>query len=439
MSSFRLRIEGRSFRDSNNREVTLRGINCAADAKFPAVPDLPSYISEDFFEGDDVSFVGRPFPLDEAHNHFSRLKKLGYNTIRYVFTWEAIEHEGPGKYDEKWIQHTIEVLRVGKEYGFYIFMDPHQDVWSRFSGGSGAPMWTLYAIGLDPKAFAVTEAALVQNTMQKPEEFPKMIWATNYTRMACQVIFTIFFGGKEFAPKAIIDGKNIQDYLQDHFIAAYAHLAKRINEAGDLENDPVIGWESMNEPNRGLIGWVDLTVVPSEQKLQKGTSPTSWQAILLGSGRSCEVDTYDVGGLGSYKSGTQLVDPKGQQAWLASDHDDTKYGWKRDPGWKLGECLWAQHGVWDPKGDVLLKKDYFTKDPRNGQNVTYEYFTNHWFMDYYRKHRTAITAIHKGAIMLCQPPVLEIPPTLKGTKDDDPNMVYAPHFYDGITLMTKNW
>jgi hypothetical protein len=108
--------------------VILHGINVAGDAKFPTVPDQPSHVSEKFFDGDDVSFVGRPFSADDAHVHFSRLRRWGYNTIRYVFTWEAIEHAGPGKYDEEWIQHTISVLRLAKEYGFYIFMDPHQDV-----------------------------------------------------------------------------------------------------------------------------------------------------------------------------------------------------------------------------------------------------------------------------------------------------------------------
>ncbi|KAI9825315.1 MAG: hypothetical protein M1819_000561 [Sarea resinae] len=439
MSSLRLRIDGKTFRDTQNREVTLRGINVAGDSKFPSRPDQPSYISDDFFEGDDVSFTGRPFTLEEAHTHFARLKRWGYNTIRYIFTWEAIEHSGPGKYDEDWIKHTISVLRLAKEYGFYIFMDPHQDVWSRFTGGSGAPMWTLYAVGLDPKAFDATEASLVHNTYPEPADFPKMIWATNYTRLACQLIFTLFFAGKDFAPKAIIDGQNIQDYLQDHFVGACRHLAQRIHEAGDLENELVIGWESMNEPNRGLIGWPDLATIPSEQKLQKGTSPTAWQAILTGSGRSCEVDTWDFGGLGPYKSGRVLVDPKGRKAWLSSHDHDSKYGWHRDPGWKLGECLWAQHGIWDPSNDVLLKPNYFSKQPKSGKKLDYEYFTNHYWMEYYRKHRDAIRSVHSNAIMFCQAPIFEIPPSLKGTEDDDPNMVYAAHFYDGVTLITKKW
>ncbi|KAI4124335.1 MAG: hypothetical protein LQ338_004848 [Usnochroma carphineum] len=439
MAPLRLRIEGRTFRDTRNREVTLRGINVAGDSKYPTSPELPSNIPDHFYDGDNVSFIGRPFSIDEAHEHFSRLKRYGYTLIRYIFTWEAIEHAGPGKYDEDWIQHTIQVLRLVKGYGFYVLIDPHQDVWSRFMGGSGAPMWTVYAAGLNPRAFPATQAAWVQNTYSDPARYPKMIWSTNYTRFACQMIFTMFFAGKDFVPKAIIDGKNIQDYLQDSFVGACRHLAQRIKEAGDLENDVVIGWESMNEPNRGLVGYQDISVIPSEQKLQKGPSPTAWQAMLLGSGRSCEMDTWDFGGLGPYKSGSILVDPKGEMAWLPADYDDSRYGWKRDPGWKLGECIWAQHGLWDSSSDTLLKQDYFAKDPESGREIDYEYFTNKWFMNYYRKHRAAITSVRSDAIMFCQPPVLEIPPSIKGTKDDDPNMVFAPHFYDGVTLMMKKW
>lgn len=128
MSFPRLRIDGRTFRDRENREITLRGINVAGDAKYPRAPDIPSHKDESFFDGDAVSFVGRPFPLQDAPRHFSRLRGWGYNTIRYVFTWEAIEHGGPGIYDDDWIVYTIELLRIAKRYGFYVFMDPHQDV-----------------------------------------------------------------------------------------------------------------------------------------------------------------------------------------------------------------------------------------------------------------------------------------------------------------------
>ena len=266
-----------------------------------------------------------------------------------------------------------------------------------------------------------------------------MIWSTNYTRLACQTLFTLWWGGKDFAPNAIIDGKNIQDYLTDHYIDALKHLAKRIQEAGDLEHECVIGWESLNEPNRGLISVQDISAIPPEQKLHKGTSPTAWQAILTGSGRACEVDTYEFGSFGPYKTGRELVDPEGTVMWLSPDYDDSRYGWKRDPGWKLGECLWAQNGVWDPSTDKILKKDYFAKSPRTGKKLDYEGFTNLYFMEHYRKFRDGIRSVSPDCFMLIQAPVLEIPPHIKGTEDDDPLLIFASHYYDGLTLLTKHW
>ena len=441
MAPFRLTIDGATFRDPHNREITLRGINISGDTKFPAHPSVPAQEPAHFFEGDTVSFVDRPFPLSDAHPHFSRLKRWGYNTIRYIFTWEAVEHEGPGKYDEEFIKHTVEILRIAKEYGFYVFMDPHQDVWSRFTGGSGAPMWTLHACGFDPEKFHITQAAIVQNTWPNPAEFPRMCWATNYNRLACQTMMTLFFAGRDFAPKCVIDGKNIQDWLQEHFIAACKHIALRIHEAGDLEQDVVIGHETMNEPNRGFVGYPDLTTIPEFVKLRKVTTPTAWQAMLTGSGRAVEVETWDFGSLGPYKSGTQLVDPKGEGAWLdPTTWDDSKYGWKRGESWKLGECIWAQHGVWSPSSDELLLPQYFLKHPGTGETLDEEYWTNNYFMDYYRAHKAAIRSVWPESIIFMQPSPFEIPPRIKGTEEgEDKNIVFASHFYDGITLITKKW
>lgn len=90
-----LTIDGVNFRDENNRQVTLRGINVASSMKIPTVPEVPSHTLEGFWDGDNVSFVGRPFKVEEADSHFARLKLWGYNTIRYLFTWEAIEAKGP--------------------------------------------------------------------------------------------------------------------------------------------------------------------------------------------------------------------------------------------------------------------------------------------------------------------------------------------------------
>jgi len=96
--------------------------------------------------------------------------------------------------------------------------------------------------------------------------------------------------------------------------------------------------------------------------------------------------------------------------------------------------------VWDPSSDTLLKKDYFGKHPATGDTVDYPYFTDNYFVDFFRKYRDMVRSYHKDAIILLQGPTMELPPLIKDTPDgDDPLLVYSPHWYDGITLMTKKW
>jgi aryl-phospho-beta-D-glucosidase BglC (GH1 family) len=85
-----------------------------------------------------VSFVGRPFPL-EADEHFARLRAWGFNFLRLLVTWEAIEHAGPSLYDETYLDYLRAVAARAGDFGFQLYIDPHQDMWSRFSGGDGAP------------------------------------------------------------------------------------------------------------------------------------------------------------------------------------------------------------------------------------------------------------------------------------------------------------
>ena len=144
-----MKPDGIWLKDDQGRTLLLRGANLSGSTKVPVTPDGATYRQDGFFNGRDVSFVGRPFPLAEADEHFTRLRAWGMTFLRFLITWEAIEHDGPGQYDEAYLDYVRAIIEKAGEYGINVFIDPHQDVWSRMSGGDGAPGWTFEAAGLD--------------------------------------------------------------------------------------------------------------------------------------------------------------------------------------------------------------------------------------------------------------------------------------------------
>ena len=84
-------------------------------------------------------------------------------------------------------------------------------------------------------------------------------------------MFTLFFAGGEYAPKAIINGINIQDFLEKHYLDALRYLAQKIHDADDLEDVTVMGWENINEPSIGMVGYTNLDIVMPTQQLRKTT------------------------------------------------------------------------------------------------------------------------------------------------------------------------
>ncbi|KAF9428202.1 hypothetical protein BGZ94_003098 [Podila epigama] len=442
-----LHIHGPWFKDHTGRTVTLRGVNLSGASKTPV--GCPSHQADGFLDkdGTEVSFVGRPFPLEDADEHLSRLKHWGFNFLRFIVTWESIEHAGPGKYDYEFFDYLVQVFRKCKKYGFKCFVDPHQDVWSRFTGGSGAPLWTLYLAGLDPNHFAKTNAALVHNFYEDPENFPKMVWATNYNKLAAATMFTLFFAGSTFAPKCVVDQMNIQDYLQTHYIKSYMAFAEYITAQYGIEDDVVVGYDTLNEPSAGWIGINDITKFPEHQDLKKDATPTPLQSMILGQGLSQSVEFWVSTFFGPKRKGSIVIDPEGTKAWLSPalrDEKDKRFGWTRSPNFpKAGECIWAAHGVWDPTTLQPLKQDYFKNDPETGGAFD---FGHRSFLPFCRRYAQAVRTVHKAAIIFLEPPVMELPPSLPPPHDDDvahfdinSRVVYAPHWYDGLTLINKKW
>lgn len=135
------------------------------------------------------------------------------------------------------------------------YIDAHQDVWSRHTGGSGAPTWTLQLVGLDIRSLKSTGAAQAQNIHLDPEKDPPAKnWPSGMTKLAAATMATVFWGGDIFAWKRQVKrrlhkGKwgqsgeteelvTLQTFLQRSMVEAFGKLADKLKDC-----EAVMGFE----------------------------------------------------------------------------------------------------------------------------------------------------------------------------------------------------
>lgn len=315
MTRTAIHIDGTTFRDRDGRAVTLRGVNFGGDCKVPSTPNGHSYLPTDFADHRTVSFVGRPAPLDEIDSHLSRMAHWGFNCLRLLTTWEAVEHAGPSRYDEAYLDYYAEVCRRAGAHGMHVVVDFHQDVWSRMSGGDGAPGWTFEAAGLDFTKFHVADAAhLMQANYDyriggRQTNYPVMSWGGNYRMPANGIMWTLFFAGSDFAPGATVERRNVQHWLQDHYLGAMRAVAERVADI-----DMVIGFDTLNEPGTGYVGHV------MEAPLTEifGQAWSALDGLAVAAGLSRTVPLLKAGG--AY-DGSRVMNPAGVSIWLPGRDD----------------------------------------------------------------------------------------------------------------------
>lgn len=415
----RLKIEKDRFLDEKGRSVLLRGVNLGGGAKIPFTPNGATHIKTDFKDHREVSFVGRPFPLKKAEEHYKRLKHWGFNCLRFLVTWEAIEHENPGKYDQEYLEYIEEVLKIAEEFKFYFFIDPHQDVWSRMSGGDGAPGWTFEKVGLDFTKFDESEAAIVMQYRYDPNDpsaFLPMVWPNNHIRIANRTMWSLFFGGNDFAPSCKIDGMNAQDYLQKHYFESIKQVALRVKD-----NDYLIGFETLNETSEGFI---ETKLIDKNDPLSVviGLDLSPADALFSGSGFPRKVAFKQYERTDVVESEKIVINPNKISSWLEGY-----------------ECIWKKEGVWglDESGTPkILKDNYFLE--RHGKKVD---FCRDYLSPFIIKYSEIMRSVVPEAIIFFEAPVtnlllgntflLNLPENIKP-------IVHAGHWYDTPTLFVRS-
>lgn len=417
-------IDGSRFVDARGRHAILRGVNLGGDSKVPlshAGPVPP----RDFSDHRSVSFVGRPFPLEQADEHLARIRGWGFNVLRLLTTWEAVEHAGHGQYDEAYLDYLAAVCTRAGEHGLAVFIDFHQDVWSRMTGGDGAPGWVFEAVGLNLAAFDAADAVHVMQQRydyasphaRQEDRYPMMSWPRNYQMPVNGVMWTAFFAGACLTPDWRIGGINVQDFLQNAYLGAMRAVADRLKSL-----DNVIGFDSLNEPG---LGWVGQKVserrsgpdAANPMPLWAGPSWTPLDGLRVARGLTARLPVLERQGTGMAVIGEEVVNPDRVSIWL----DD-------------GPDPFEAAGAWKLEGETahVLDEDFFRV--QNGRPLDHE---RDFMLPFFGKVAAAIRGVREDWLLfgeMC--PYL----MLQGKTFPKPmpaRTVNASHWYDVEILRSK--
>ena len=253
------------FKDEHGRYLFMHGINVSGSTKVPSTTD-------------PISYVGKPFPLEEADWNFEMLRLLGFNTLRLLVIWEAVEPYESGKYDEEYLDYIEQIVAKANQYGIYCIMDMHQDLFSRHLmklfddqsdgnalvdedekergapyglnnkvQGDGAPAWVVQ-LCLPEKNVGGSQWGLPRGVVADPRNttdfYSMSLWGINmFVSLDVNRSFATFFAGNDVYPNYIVEGKNISDYLQDSYANAWKQVAMRVSKYPN-----VVGYDIINEP-----------------------------------------------------------------------------------------------------------------------------------------------------------------------------------------------
>lgn len=409
-----LTIDGKLFRDAQGRSVLLRGVNLGGDSKVPFTPDGHTHLATDFADHRTVSFIGRPFPLDEADDHLARLSGWGFNCLRLLTSWEAVEHAGPGQYDGDYLAYLRAVVERAGDHGFYVFIDFHQDVWSRMTGGDGAPGWTLEAAGLDFSRFRAAGAAHVMQYEydaaiggRQEDRYPMMSWSQNYAMPANAIMWTLFFAGNHIVPDFEIENEPAQDYLQRHYLGAMRAVADVV-----ADQPHVIGFDTLNEPGTGWIGHHLTTPMPT----RRGLAWTPLDALAVASGMPRSVAAVDLGGA---KSADRLVNPDGVSIWRDGVVDPFR-----------------EAGIWDvvDGAPVALVADAFQRSSTGTLEVERD-----CMLPFFHAIARTIRAVRDDWFVFAEVNPFDAFRGVRFPAGMPERCVNASHWYDLTTLVTKRF
>ncbi len=192
-------VVGKAFRDGQGRQLLFRGYNAKVTTLFDVTFD-------------DGRVPEETFP-DLSEAEAARIEQLGWNVLRIPVSWSGLEPH-PLQYSQAFLDKLDTVIAKAKAHGFYIFVDMHQDGYSKEIGEDGEPLWAII-----PPPTVLLQGPYSDARRTQP---PALNAGWNF-----------------FKNEPAADGRP----LQDAYVTAVQQIVRHV-----VGQPQVLGYEAFNEP-----------------------------------------------------------------------------------------------------------------------------------------------------------------------------------------------
>jgi uncharacterized membrane protein HdeD (DUF308 family) len=226
---------GSWFNDDQGRYLLFRGVNFGSRTKLaPYLPIAP-------LETKNLSQLNLKQEIKSVEPELDRLKDVGFNVVRLLISWKAIEPRPNTNLDE--------LLQEGKQYltcikeiidelharNLYVFLDFHQDIAHEVYGGDGFPDW---ALAIDN-----------EHKLPEPSNLQDKKWMIKYViNKSLKKTLTSFWRND----LTNIEGENKLEHfpVRTHLEKTIGQTARFFRSLNDGAGHPaILGIEPFNEPH----------------------------------------------------------------------------------------------------------------------------------------------------------------------------------------------
>ena len=226
---------GSWFNDDQGRYLLFRGVNFASRTKLaPYLPIAP-------LETKNLSQLNLKEEIKSVEPELDRLKDLGFNIVRLLISWKAIEPRPNTNFDEllpegkQYLTFVKEIIDELYARNLYVFLDFHQDIAHERYGGDGFPDWAL--------------ATDIEHELPEASNLRDKKWMIKYvTNKSVKKTLTSFWRND----LTHIEGENKLEHfpVRTHLEKTIGQTAKFFRSLNNGKGHPaILGIEPFNEPN----------------------------------------------------------------------------------------------------------------------------------------------------------------------------------------------